>query len=84
VSVPIFDAVNGLTGSNGEYHIVGFAAFHITGYQLAGDTWPAGMSCPESPGASGRCFRGYFTETTTSGDGFGGPDMGVTVIRVVG
>jgi hypothetical protein len=84
VLIPIYDETNGLTGNNGEYHIVGFAAFYVTGYRFPGDRWPNNFSCPGQPGNSGTCLRGYFTGFTTTGTGFGGPDMGVTIIRLVG
>jgi Flp pilus assembly protein TadG len=86
VLLPIYDQTNGLTGSNGEYHIAGFAAFYLTGYRFPGGSnrWPNNMTCPEQPGNSGTCLRGYFTGFTTTGTGFGGPDMGVTIIRLVG
>ena len=84
VLLPIYDAVNGLTGNNGEYHILGFAAFHVVGYKFSGATWPASTSCPLQPGASGRCLVGYFTGFVTSGDEFGGPDMGAMIVKMVG
>jgi hypothetical protein len=84
VLLPVYNDTNGLTGSNGEYRIVGFAAFHITGYRFPGNVFPAGLRCPPSPGTSGSCLRGYFTGFTTTGTVFGGPDMGVTIIKIVG
>jgi hypothetical protein len=86
VLLPIYDETNGLNGNNGEYHIVGFAAFYLTGYRFPGGSnrWPSNMTCPAEPGNSGTCIRGYFTGFTTTGTGFGGPDMGVTVIKLVG
>ncbi|HUP75246.1 MAG TPA: pilus assembly protein TadG-related protein [Acidimicrobiales bacterium] len=84
ILLPIFDQTNGLTGANGEYHIVGFAAFYLTGYRFPGDRWPNNFSCPEQPGSSGTCLRGYFTGFVTTGTSFGGPDMGVNIIKLVG
>jgi Flp pilus assembly protein TadG len=85
--LPIYGDTNGLSGSNGQYQVLGFAALYVTGYKLGGgpaDTWPAGFSCPAEPGGSGRCLAGYFTEFVTSGGGFGGPDLGSVVVRMVG
>ena len=88
ILIPIYDQTNGLTGNNGEYHNAGFAAFYLTGYRFPGDRWPNGgpnnMTCPAEPGNSGTCLRGYFTTMTTTGTEFGGPDMGVTIVRLVG
>ena len=36
VTVAIFDYTNGSTGSNLSYHVVGFAKFYVTGYDLPG------------------------------------------------
>jgi len=84
VLLPIYDQTNGLTGSNGEYHIAGFAGFHITGYKLSGNGWPSGFNCPEQPGGSGRCIRGYFTTITTSGEIGSGADFGAVVVDLIG
>jgi hypothetical protein len=82
VLLPIYDQITG-TGSNGKYHIVGFAALYLTGYKFK-DTVPSSMSCPGTPGNSADCLRGYFTKFTTTGTVFGGPDMGVTIFKLVG
>lgn len=83
VLLPIYDVDAG-TGAGGQYHIVGFAAFYVTGYKFTGqDKWPNGISCPGT-GDSGTCIKGYFTGFTTTGTSFGGPDMGVTIIKLVG
>ena len=83
VLLPIYDIDAG-TGAGGQYHIVGFAAFHLTGYKFTGqDKWPNSISCPGT-GSSGTCIKGYFTGFTTTGTTFGGPDMGVVIIKLVG
>jgi hypothetical protein len=85
VLVPVYTDTNGLTGTNGEYRIVGFAAFHVSGYRFpGGNVYPPGLRCPPNPGFSGTCLRGYFTGFTTTGTGFGGPDLGVNIIKLVG
>ncbi len=71
-----------------EYRIVGFAAFHVMGYKFtSGVSWPTDIRCPGS-GDSGICIKGFFTDFTTSRNtwrtSFGGPYMGVTVIKLVG
>ncbi|MGD9704273.1 MAG: pilus assembly protein TadG-related protein [Acidimicrobiia bacterium] len=83
--IPIYDVTNGLTGSNGSYHVVGFAGFRIIGYRFSGATWPNGFQCPDEPGNSGRCIRGEFTRVTAlDGEIGGGADLGARVITMVG
>jgi hypothetical protein len=83
VLLPIYDIDAG-TGAGGQYRIVGFAAFHLTGYKFTGqDKWPNNIQCPGT-GNSGTCIKGYFTTMTTTGTTFGGPDMGVTITKLVG
>jgi hypothetical protein len=82
VLLPVYDDTNDLTGTNGKYHVVGFAAFHITGYRFPSHTF--GGSCPGEPGGSGTCIKGHFTGFHTTGTVFGGPNMGVTIIKLVG
>ncbi len=72
------------SGSNGEYHIVGFAGFKMLGYKfgMRAMTWncPATAQCPATcTGNSGRCLYGEFTHvTTTDGEIGGGTDFGAT------
>ena len=84
VLLPIYDQVTG-NGANGQYHILGFAALYLTGYKFNGNNKsPSTMSCPLAPGNSGTCISGYFTGFTTTGTTFGGPNMGVTIFKMVG
>ena len=84
VVIPIFDSASG-TGAGGEYHIAGFVGFHVTAYRFPGERWPAGFDCPEAPGGSGACIRGYFTETTIPDGGFGGgTDYGARIVKMIG
>jgi Flp pilus assembly protein TadG len=85
VLLPVYDQTNGLTGSNGEYHVIGFAGFRITGYRFPGNRWPDSFpDCPLEPGNSGTCIRGEFTRVTATGDEFGGPDLGARIIKMIG
>ena len=82
IPVPLYDEVRG-TGNNVDYHIVGFGAFHVTGYRFgnaAGFRWPASYSCPD--GAGQVCMRGYFTTDTVHQGTPGGPNNGVLVVRL--
>ena len=91
----IFDETNFGTGNNLKYHVLGLAAFHVTGYSftgggadgfysLGGEFSKAKQLCSLSPGGSGICIRGYFTKVSTSADDLGGPSLGVTTIKMVG
>jgi hypothetical protein len=68
--VPIFDTVVGITSLLGWYHIIGFAAFVVTGYQnlITGlgatlSTLSAGLpSLAATLCGLGNCIYGYFTK----------------------
>jgi hypothetical protein len=68
IPLPVFDEVNGLTGSNGQYQIGGYAAFFLTGYHLGGsfkhDSIVTGAPpCAADPTTgSQRCLSGFFVE----------------------
>lgn len=84
ILIPIFDEVIG-NGANGQYHIVGFASVYLTGYKWNGSTkWPSNFSCPQGNGNSTVCIRGYFGKVVTNVSGTFGPDMGTTMVRMVG
>lgn len=85
VYVPVFGAVNGLTGSNGKYEIVGYAAFYLTGYQLGGQYKQPSVATGWTCKGTDRCVSGWFTTGTYSGLPSGdGVDMGVTAVRLTG
>ena len=47
VLLPVYDQLTG-TGSGGKYHIVGFAAFYLTGFKFNGNNKsPSTMTCPD-------------------------------------
>ncbi len=54
VLLPLYAVATG-TGSGGKYYIKGFAAFHVTGYRFASDTW-------KSAGCANKSLRGYFVK----------------------
>lgn len=79
VLLPLFDLTNGLTGTNGEYHVAGFVGFHVTGYLFSGQSW--------NPPCSGnqRCIGGYFTEIYVENGEIGtGNDYGARVVQMIG
>lgn len=87
--VPIFDVAEG-TGRNGTYQMHGFAAFVVTGYDLSGfkaaSTLTGRKKCSTSGSSSAKCIFGYFTRdlVTTADTVLGGPDMGATIVQVIG
>jgi hypothetical protein len=87
VFIPIFDETNGLTGTNGEYHITGYAAFYLTGYSILGQYKEASLLSGQFPcGGQASCISGFFVQglAPTAGGQIGGPDLGVTIIRLIG
>jgi hypothetical protein len=82
ILVPVFDFVGG-TGTNGEYRILGFAAFILEGYSLGGQyTWNLTKA---QCAASKRCIAGRFTRFVTSAPGEVGeaPDLGVYLVKLI-
>jgi hypothetical protein len=70
---PVYDSISG-TGSNAQYHVIGWAAFHLTGYQADGVN-------------SGHLY-GWFKKvlwegflSTTGTDS--GPDFGVYTVQLI-
>jgi Flp pilus assembly protein TadG len=81
VLLPIFDSSAG-TGSNATYHIYGYAAFIITGYNFGGQySWNSPCN------GSARCIRGYFTRFVELSEAFDysttAPPLGASVVRLI-
>lgn len=85
VIIPVFDDVNGLTGTNGEYHIWSYVGFVLTGWRFPGTTQASAYSsaAPNPCKPSQTCLTGFFVETVTSGPVGSGPDQGVRVVQLV-
>jgi Flp pilus assembly protein TadG len=83
--IPIYDGVTG-NGSHITYHLAGFASFVLTGYYLSGFTEPSWLSGTHHCSGSERCLYGYFTRglVPTTGAEIGGPDLGVSIVNLVG
>jgi hypothetical protein len=82
--IPVFDATNGLTGTNGEYRIWSYVGFVLTGWRFPGSSqsssYLGGVPCSSSQ----TCISGFFTEAVTSGGSISdGPDQGVRVVQLV-
>jgi hypothetical protein len=85
--IPVYDGIQD-QGSNATYHLAGFAAFVITGYDLSGTAEPSWLTGRDRCGGSGslRCVYGYFSRALVADVGAmtDGPDLGVAVVNVVG
>lgn len=84
VLVPIFDHANGLNGSNGEYHVAGFAGFRVSGYRFPGNEWDNGFPCGAKPKGGTTYICGEFTRIVTTGEISPGPDYGARVVQMIG
>jgi hypothetical protein len=85
VYIPVFDTVTG-NGSKASYHIVGYAAFHFTGWQLSGTSHlsiATGLLPCLKPTTciSGAFLRGLQPAPATIGSA---PDYGATVVQLLG
>ena len=77
IILPVFDDVD----SNGNYHIKGFAAFQLLGFNFPGHSW----NNNGSPSCKGSCkgLIGKFVQfTSLSNFTLGGPDLGAKVVRL--
>jgi Flp pilus assembly protein TadG len=80
IFVPIYVSV---TGAN--YTLKGFAAFVVTGYNLAGISDPDWLNPQNSCQGSDVCVNGYFTQAVMPYTGsFGGTNLGASVINLTG
>ena len=80
VLVPIYDEVMD-SGSNVRYHVIGFAAFHLTGFRFPGEA-----TSPSPCGPSETCIRGRFIRFIVTGGGpidHGGTDFGASTVVLV-
>lgn len=90
IFIPIFDTTTG-TGSGATYHLIGLAAFVLTGYANMNplkDAIPAGFTKADCPNGktTPSCIFGHFTQalipvSTTIG---GGTYYGATAIKLAG
>jgi hypothetical protein len=87
VLIPMYDAAacaDGCNG-NGQYPIVGFAMFRVTGYSFNGSNYDGtlGKKCPDEKDRGKYCLRGDFIKFTTS-QGTPGPstDFGTYQIQL--
>lgn len=84
VYVPVYTSVSG-TGTNVTYTLEGFAAFVITGYRFPGFTGPDWLNPANDCTGPDFCINGYFTQGLIPSAGtIGGPDLGVTIVKLTG
>lgn len=85
IIVPIFDGGTGM-GAGGTFRIHGFAAFEVTGWRFTGGGFrvnvdPAAPECrPPCQGIQGRFVE--WVSPDTAGTLIGGPDLGVSIVRL--
>jgi Flp pilus assembly protein TadG len=87
VLLPIFDKY-GASGSNAWYHVYGFAAFRLTGYQFVGQFKTAGNKiCGPQSNGNDRCITGYFTRFVELSDDWNyspdAPQLGASILRLI-
>ncbi|MET3920461.1 TadE/TadG family type IV pilus assembly protein [Arthrobacter sp. UYEF20] len=78
VLLPLYAVATG-TGSGGKYYVKGFAAFHVTGYHFASDSWTSGGTI------ANKSIRGYFVKFVSLSEALelgSAPDYGTAVVRL--
>lgn len=82
--IPVFDGLGG-TGHNGTYHLKGFAAFVVTGYQLPGLKDKSIISNKDYCKGTAKCIYGFFTQgLVNKPGGVGGSDLGARIVQLIG
>jgi Flp pilus assembly protein TadG len=87
VLLPIYDQAGG-TGSGAWYHVYGYAAFTLTGYQFVGQFKSGGSKiCGPGSNGSDRCITGYYTRFVELSDAWNyspdAPQLGSSVLRLI-
>lgn len=84
IFMPVYDGVSG-TGAGTTYHIKGMAAFVLTGYDLPGFSEKSWLTGEKLCKGSDKCLYGYFTQALVPATGvIGGPDLGASIVALVG
>lgn len=83
--LPIYDGVRGV-GTGTTYHLAGFASFVLTGYTLPGAHARSWLTGARPCSGDQFCLYGYFTRglLRTTGVPIGGPDLGTSVVNLIG
>jgi Flp pilus assembly protein TadG len=85
IYLPIYDSVTG-NGTNGVYHLKGFAAFVVTGYNLPGFKASSWITGKDYCKGSDKCVYGFFTQglIPAGGQVGGGTNLGANVVQLSG
>jgi Flp pilus assembly protein TadG len=86
VLIPYFNEFDG-TGAGAEYHIAGFGAFYLTGYNFAGQYKERSLVTGNQVcTGEDRCLEGFLIKdyVVSGTPGGGGTDFGVVVVGFVG
>jgi Putative Flp pilus-assembly TadE/G-like len=85
VYVPVYDGYQA-NGNNGTYHLLGFAAFVITGYNLPGLSAASWLTGGTYCKGSAKCVYGYFTRALLPASPAGSlpTDLGGVVVTLAG
>lgn len=85
VYLPIYDNAQG-TGNNVTYHIVGYAAVFLTGWNLSSSTQNSIATGKAPCSGSNRCLSGFFTHGLVDSPGTIGPgtNYGTAIVNLVG
>ena len=86
INIPVFDAVNGLNGANGQYRIVGYAAFYLTGYVFPSAKAKSLLTGNFMCGGPDHCISGVFTQdlSPVAGTIGTGSSFGSTAVQMSG
>jgi Flp pilus assembly protein TadG len=83
VLLPLYDAA-GSTGTNAWYHVYGYAAFKLTGYQLGSSQY---KTSPQPCSGNERCVAGHFVRYVDLSERFtytsDGPVLGASILRLI-
>ena len=88
ILIPVYDQAGG-SGSGAWYHVYGFVAFTVTGWNFSGGGASSRLHIDSSaPSCTGSCrgLQGFFTDWVSldgSLTNLGGPDLGVSDIRLI-
>jgi hypothetical protein len=82
----VYDGAGG-SGHSGAYHIKGFAAFVVTGYNLPSGSLkdPSLVTGSNYCSGSNKCVYGFFTRSLVPAAAVvGGPDLGTAATQLTG
>lgn len=85
LAIPSQCPMNTVSGTKAWYHVMGLAAFHLTGWQLKGMTEQAPLNPANQCDTGSTCIYGWFFEEVDEAGGIGfGSDLGLVNMLVAG